>query len=191
MAEVGTCFKGGCSTSAPLRILQHEHAGSGIGYRRVVVLVDEVYTILESAAHDEPHDNLDESLMKALAIWIARGSAPARRSESVSRARFHYERFTKLLERHHRSGWSVADYASELGITPAHLNSICRDLGGTSALHIVHDRVLLAARRDLGYTDKSIAGVAATLGFSEPSYFTRFFKHDAEAYRRRSGTLAG
>lgn len=136
-----------------------------------------------------------ESLVKALAIWVARHGAPARRAQSVSRGAFHHERFTSLLESHHRSGWTVSDYAKELGITAAHMNAICRQKSGSSALHLIHDRVLLAARRELAYTDKSIADVAASLGFSEPSYFTRFFKRKMQMtpkeYRRRSGTLAG
>src|SRR5690606_6800633 len=129
------------------------------------------------------------------AIWVARHGAPARRPESTSRSTFHFDRFTTLLERHHRSGWSVADYAQALGITAAHLNAICRETSGSNALHLIHERVLLAARRELAYTDKSIADVAANLGFSEPSYFTRFFKRamgmTPKQYRQRSGTFAG
>src|SRR5690606_25767626 len=105
------------------------------------------------------------------------------------------ERFASLLERHYRSAWTVADYAKALDITPSHLNAICRESNGANALHLIHDRVLLAARRELAYTDKSIADVATSLGFSEPSYFTRFFKRKMhmtpKQYRRRSGTLAG
>lgn len=133
-----------------------------------------------------------ESLVKALAIWVARCSAPARRSESPSRAAFHYERFTNLLERHHRAAWNVARYAEELTITAAHLNAICRQMSGKSALRLIHERVLLAARRELAYTDKSIADIASSLGFAEPSYFTRFFKgkmrQTPKEFRRFSGT---
>jgi len=152
--------------------------------------------IQDEYVHARPlKEALLESLVRALAIWVARHGAHARRAESVSRSAFHYERFTALLERHHRSGWTVADYAKELGITPAHLNAICREQSGANALHLIHERVLLAARRELAYTDKSIADVAASLGFSEPSYFTRFFKRamrmTPKQYRQRSGTLAG
>lgn len=138
-----------------------------------------------------------DSLIGALAIWIARGTTPeAGETEAVkNRARHHYERFLNLVERHHKAQWSVAEYAGEIGITPQHLNAICRELGGESALRIVHDRLLLAARRELAYTDKSVADVATSLGFSEPSYFTRFFKRrmtmTPKEYRRRSGTLSG
>jgi AraC family transcriptional regulator, transcriptional activator of pobA len=152
--------------------------------------------IQDEYVHARPlKETLLESLVKALAIWVSRRSAPTRSAESVSRAAFHYHRFTTLLEQHHRSGWTVARYAKELGITPPHLNAICQQAGGSSALELIHDRVLLAARRELAYTDKSIAGVAASLGFSEPSYFTRFFKRKMritpKQYRRRSGTLTG
>lgn len=136
-----------------------------------------------------------DSLVRALAVWVARAAAPARSMEHMSRAARHYQRFTGLLEHRHRAGWSVADYADRLGITPAHLNTVCRQAGGASALQLIHDRVLLAARRELAYTDKSIADVAAGLGFQEPSYFTRFFRRHMQMtprqYRRRTGTQAG
>lgn len=136
-----------------------------------------------------------DSLIKALTIWLARHTAPARGAVPADRASHHYERFAKLVEQHHKSQWTVSDYAAEIGITPPHLNAICHKLSGVSALRTIHDRLLLAARRELTYTEKSIAGVAANLGFSEPSYFTRFFKRQMlmtpKEYRRRSGTVAG
>jgi AraC family transcriptional regulator, transcriptional activator of pobA len=136
-----------------------------------------------------------DSLVRALAVRVARATAPERRAERMNRGAHHYQRFTELLQRQHRAGWSVADYADRLGITPAHLNVVCRKAGGASALQLIHDRVLLAARRELAYTDRSIADIAAGLGFQEPSYFTRFFKRRMQMtpkqYRRRSGTQAG
>ncbi len=136
-----------------------------------------------------------DSLVRALAVRVARATTPARRTERMSRGARHYQRFTELLQRQHRAGWSVGDYADRLGMTPAHLNAVCRQAGGTSALQLIHDRVLLAARRELAYTDKSIADIAAGLGFQEPSYFTRFFKRRMQMtpkqYRRRTGTQAG
>ncbi|HEX7080570.1 MAG TPA: AraC family ligand binding domain-containing protein [Gammaproteobacteria bacterium] len=112
--------------------------------------------IQEEYVHARPlKEALLESLVKALAIWVARHGAPARHTENASRRALHYERFTELLERRHRSGWAVTDYAKALGITPAHLNAICRETTGSNALRLIHERVLLAARRELAYTDKS------------------------------------
>lgn len=136
-----------------------------------------------------------DSLIRTLAIWVARRTTTAPPAGPAERGQLHHLRFVRLVEQHHREQWRIADYARELGITAAHLNAICRSRAGKSALGVVHDRVLLAARRELAYTDKSIAGVAAGLGFAEPSYFTRFFRQrmgmTPKAYRRRSGTQSG
>ncbi|WP_153676373.1 helix-turn-helix domain-containing protein, partial [Pseudomonas aeruginosa] len=57
-----------------------------------------------------------------------------------------------------------------------HLNSVARRLSGQTALGIVHQRLLLEAKRDLVYTAMTVNEIADRLGFSEPAYFTRFFK---------------
>ena len=136
-----------------------------------------------------------DSLIRTLAIWIVRRTTTPRPATPADRGQRHHLRFLELVDRHHREQWRIADYARELGITATHLNAICRKRTGQSALGIVHDRLLLSARRELAYTDKSIAGVAAGLGFAEPSYFTRFFRQrmgvTPKAYRRQSGTLSG
>ncbi len=135
-----------------------------------------------------------DGLIKALTVWIVRAAAPTHRAaEPARRAAHHYERFTQLLGRQHGAQRTVAAYATELGITAPHLNAICKQVGGASALRLIHDRWLLAARRALSYTDKSIADVATSLGFAEPSYFARFFKRKMQMtpqqYRRKTGTV--
>jgi AraC family transcriptional activator of pobA len=85
-------------------------------------------------------------------------------------------------------------YAATLGISAPHLNSICKRYGGRSALQIIHDRLMLAARRGLAYTDVSVACIARNLGFADPAYFTRFFRRaegvTPSAFRRQTGTQA-
>lgn len=49
-------------------------------------------------------------------------------------------------------------------------------LANRSALQLLHERLLLEAKRQLTYTNMTIGQVADLLGFSEPAYFTRFFK---------------
>ena len=133
-----------------------------------------------------------ESLMQILTIWLARRKPPAP-GKTASRAARHYQRFVQLVERHHKEHLSVADYAQMIGITAPHLNSVCRQAANRSALATINERLTLAARRDLAYTDRPIAVVAHRLGFSDPSYFTRFFKRETGltpvAFRRRSGTV--
>lgn len=87
--------------------------------------------------------------------------------------------FRGLVEGHFKDHWTVAAYASALAITPTHLNRICRGVLGRSALEVVHDRLLLEAKRDLIYTSMTVKEVSNALCFSDPAYFTRFFARNA------------
>lgn len=51
-------------------------------------------------------------------------------------------------------------------------------MGGRAPKDICHSRLLLEGKRLLTYTLKSIAEISHALGFSEPSYFNRFFKRN-------------
>jgi AraC family transcriptional activator of pobA len=87
----------------------------------------------------------------------------------------------------------VSDYASRLGITAAHLNALCRQAAGKSALALIHERMILEAKRNLVYTSMTIAVVADTIGFADPAYFTRFFRREVgmspKEFRVKAGTL--
>ena len=87
--------------------------------------------------------------------------------------------FRALVDRHFKDHWTVAAYASELAITPTHLNRISRNVLGRSALEVIHDRLLLEAKRNLVYTSMTVKEVSNALCFSDPAYFTRFFAKKA------------
>ena len=99
------------------------------------------------------------------------------------------ERFQLMLDREFRQLHRVQDYASRLGVSPGHLNLLCRTHAGRSASAEIHQRVLLEARRLLRYTDKPAFVVAQELGFADPAYFGRFFRRETNvtprAYRTR------
>jgi len=163
-------------------------------HRNVVTLFEEID--YEHHQSQPMKGALLESLIKALSISLFRPTeSHSDAKPTLSRASRHYARFSALVDEHHKTQRSVASYANEIGITPSHLNSICRNLARTSALGVIHERVLLAARRSLVYTEKTIYGVSIGLGFSDPSYFTRFFKRHTGLspgeYRRNSGTYNG
>ncbi|WP_028601814.1 helix-turn-helix domain-containing protein [Ottowia thiooxydans] len=88
------------------------------------------------------------------------------------------QRYTTLVEKHHVEHRSMDFYACTLGVTPDHLSRTCRKVGGKSALQILHDRVLLEARRLLAYTPAPVAIVASKLGYEDPAYFSRFFTRE-------------
>jgi AraC family transcriptional activator of pobA len=46
---------------------------------------------------------------------------------------------------------------------------------GKPPMRLVHERVLLEAKRSLTYSNLGIAAIGYDLGFLDPGYFSRFF----------------
>lgn len=85
-------------------------------------------------------------------------------------------RFEALLEDHFTSHLGVADYADLLGVTPTHLSRVMRAATGHSALVAIESRVVREARRNLAFSNLSVAEIGYQLGFNDPAYFSRVFK---------------
>lgn len=86
-----------------------------------------------------------------------------------------FRAFEKLVEAHFLEHWAVTDYARALGITPAHLSRVTRDMVGQGASRVIADRVIREARRNLVYTNLPVSTIAYALGFADPAYFSRVF----------------
>jgi AraC family transcriptional activator of pobA len=122
-------------------------------------------------------DVMLHSLINVALVWVGR-QATARNSsrQAPQRGRRYLAHFVSLIETHFREQPSVEHLAYKVGLSVAQLNNICRDLAGLSALQVVHQRMLLEAKRNLIYTSMTVAQVADVLGFADPAYFSRFFK---------------
>lgn len=99
-----------------------------------------------------------------------------RREQRPSRGQELLARFTRLVGQDFRQQRSVEAYAMQLDISPANLNTLARRFAGHTALGLLHQRLLLEAKRELVYTSMTISQISDLLGFSEPAYFSRFFK---------------
>ena len=123
-------------------------------------------------------DIMLQNLTNQLLVWVARQQAQGGSvsNNTMDKGKQHYIQFQQLVEQHYREHQPLDFYAAKLKISTPHLNSICRQVAAVSALRVIHERVLLEARRDLVYTAYSVREISDGLGFSEPAYFTRFFK---------------
>lgn len=84
-------------------------------------------------------------------------------------------RFRELIERSYRKHPSLASFARTLGVTTARLNACCRTMTGKSPLALINDRILIEAKRNLLYSDMTVAEIGLSLGYTDPAYFNRFF----------------
>ncbi|MGQ7853908.1 AraC family transcriptional regulator [Pedobacter sp. WC2501] len=81
----------------------------------------------------------------------------------------------------------VSDYASLLNISAGHLSELVKIQSGKPAIKHIHERLILEAQRLLFHTNHALKEIAFDLGFSDTSYFNRFFKRETgltpSAYR--------
>ncbi len=85
--------------------------------------------------------------------------------------------FSALVERNFRSLHKVSDYADLMNKSPKTLANVFRALGERTPLQIIHDRIILEAKKLLLYTDKSAKEISYELNFSDPVQFSRLFKN--------------
>ena len=140
--------------------------------------------------HSPQRGPLLQALLTIVLAWIHRhGTQHASGATAVDPGSRHVARYTRLIDENFRAQHQVRWYARRIGVTPAHLNSIVQTLTGKSALELIHERLLLEARRELIYTPRTIGVIADSLGFADPAYFTRFFKRlqgrSPKDFRRR------
>ncbi|WP_044211833.1 AraC family transcriptional regulator [Flammeovirga sp. OC4] len=84
--------------------------------------------------------------------------------------------FNFLVELHFKEKKSVGEYAELLNKSPKTLSNAFKLLGQKSPLQFIQDRIILEARRQIIYTDKSISEIAYELGYDDIQAFSRFFK---------------
>ena len=85
--------------------------------------------------------------------------------------------FQALVEKHFKEKHKVADYADMMFRSPKTLSNTFKKLGNSSPLQIIQERIILEAKRQIYYTDKTVKDISYELGFSEPAQFSRLFKN--------------
>lgn len=99
-----------------------------------------------------------------------------------------HKNFYNLLEEHFIQFHKVNEYADLLNVTPNHLSETIKKVTGKTAGDIIHERLILEAKRRLLHSSISAKELAYELNFNDPSYFSRFFKSNTglspEAFRK-------
>lgn len=110
-------------------------------------------------------------LIKCVA-WARGSSGSATGTRDVGDA---VRRFLDMVEKGYLEARQVGHYAERLAMTGDHLNTLVRERLGRTASSVIHDRLLLEAKRLLLHGDMSIKEVGYALGMKDPAYFTRWF----------------
>jgi AraC family transcriptional regulator, transcriptional activator of pobA len=87
-----------------------------------------------------------------------------------------YLKFLQLVELNYQKEKQIEFYTDKLIISPRKLSDITKRIAGKPAKQIIVDRLILATKRILTFTNKSLKETAYWLGFEEIAYFCRLFK---------------
>lgn len=85
--------------------------------------------------------------------------------------------FQLLLEEHFLEKHSVHHYATVLNTTERKLSDITKKYLGLNPLHVIHNRLLLEAKRMLLFEDASHKEISFQLNFDSPASFSQFIKN--------------
>lgn len=100
--------------------------------------------------------------------------------------------FLMLLEGNYLQVRNIDFYAGKLDISSKRLNQILKDKLGKTGTQIIHDRIILEAKRLIIHSEHTIKEIAYELGFSDRPYFSRFFKKQtaqtAEEFQKQAQT---
>lgn len=145
-------------------------------------LVDAQFALLHllatrGAAFREAAAGIVASMLALYGNLHARYAASHRPAERrQSREREVCDRFVQLVAEHCARQRELPFYADALCLTPRYLGTIVRAVSGRTAKEWIDRAVLTEAKLQLRHTSLSIAQVSDSLGFPNPSFFSKYFK---------------
>lgn len=156
------------NTLFPILRLSKQH------FLSLAYLVDQMHEETKSASSLK-----DQVLVAYINLLLTRCKALLMELPEYSHqdpARQLVQRFNALLEENYIGWRKVSDYAEHLNLSPNHLSTTIKNMTGKTVGDLIHQRLLLEARRLLLHSEVSVKEIAYQLNFSDPPYFTRFFK---------------
>ncbi|UZR97895.1 helix-turn-helix domain-containing protein [Chondrinema litorale] len=84
--------------------------------------------------------------------------------------------FMLLLEINYLQERTTEFYADKLDISAKRLNQILKEKLNKTGMQLIHDRLVLEAKRQIIHSENTIKEISFNLGFKDRSYFSRFFK---------------
>lgn len=88
--------------------------------------------------------------------------------------------FRNVLEDKFKTIKTVAGYSSIMSMSERKLNKSTMTTLGKTAKELIHERIILEAKRMLAHTNSSIKEIGFELGFEEPTNFIKYFRKHEE-----------
>ena len=144
--------------------------------KRLSALCAELYE--EHSLAREGYRLAMRGLLVLIAVGVARLAASRARTGTVTLhpADATVAQLRALVDEFFRKERLLGFYAERLGMTVDRLNDHVKRSTGVTAGHLIRQRVLTEAKRQLVFTTQPIHEISEELAFADPSHFARFFR---------------
>ena len=97
-------------------------------------------------------------------------------SANHSREQTIFDRFIQLVNQHCTERHQINYYADRLCLTERYLSTVIRQTSGVTAKEWIDRALITRIKVELMHTDKPVARIADDLNFTNPSFFSKYFK---------------
>ncbi|MCB0473067.1 MAG: helix-turn-helix domain-containing protein, partial [Flavobacteriaceae bacterium] len=104
----------------------------------------------------------------------------AQKEAAVNEEPFILQNLKNAIELHYKTLHTASDYADILAITPKALAKLTKTHFNKTLTHLIAERIIIEAKRELYLTNKTVKEIAYELGYNDEYYFSRFFKKNTE-----------
>jgi AraC-like DNA-binding protein len=137
--------------------------------------LNKIYPLLEEEYQQQTGGFLIlKALLKVFLLKLIRIKEHVFTAQDLNQKRV-YE-FMMMLEENYQQERNAEFYASLLGISSKRLNQILKEKLDKTGMQLIHDRIILEAKRQIIHSENTLKEIAYDLGFSDRPYFSRFFK---------------
>jgi AraC family transcriptional activator of pobA len=118
-------------------------------------------------------------LLSILLVHFSRRLPAKEAVPAMNRDNLLLKNFLQLVQQYFASRKQVADYASELCVTPNYLNRTIKRVTGFTASYHIQQQIILEAKRKAIHSGRSMKEIAYHLGFDNLAHFSKFFKNNS------------
>lgn len=119
-----------------------------------------------------------ETMLKRMLILSVRILSKSTYLKSLEKKQLDIIReFNYLVDSYFFKHHDVAFYASKLNKSPKTLANLFSTVLKRTPREIIHDRIMIHARRQINYSNSSIKEIAYQLGYNDIQTFSRFFRN--------------
>ncbi len=141
--------------------------------------LDGLIRLMEAEQRRKIRDDavLGALLLSLLLVCVRMRSGVVRKRNTWRQERM--ARIEDLIETHYKTEHYASFYAAAMDITTHYLNTLLKRHIGKTLPRLLIERIITEAKRELLHTSRSVREIAESLGYTDPSYFSRLFKREA------------